>query len=118
MESDSSSVSHIVRFIISFLSFYCIFGTMTIVRAILQFNWLATEGCGFTVSKYLQTSCALQRYRNLNGNRFILEHEVMTDVHDAPSAACNVGVGEKEPQTEDITAFLTIKGPQKVQPHR
>lgn len=33
----------------------------------------------------------------------------MTELHDAPSAACNVGVGEKEPQTEDITAFLTIK---------
>lgn len=49
VESDSSSVSHIVRFIISFLSFYCIFGTMTIVRAILQFNWLAAESCSFTV---------------------------------------------------------------------
>lgn len=33
----------------------------------------------------------------------------MTDVHDAPSAACDVGVGEKEPQTEDITACLTTK---------
>lgn len=41
----------------------------------------------------------------------------MTDVHHAPSAACDVGVGVKEPQTEDITAFLTIKGPQKVSPH-
>lgn len=42
----------------------------------------------------------------------------MTDFHDVPSAVCAVGVGEKEPQTEDIMAFLTMKEPQKVQPHR